>query len=412
MAYATRVLCYWVVLCVGCVLPEVKLSGARDAAVPTATKFNATPAIGSGTHASSTAAVEPTAASPSEDVGPPTAKGGSSSIDAGPPAVASSSMDSSVAALASDAAQQACATPCGTECPDLMSDARHCGSCDIACARTCLGGECQPRPIQLVAWTGSIDRLVLGKDALYWSDHDTRAVMKAALADGSVKTLVVTDTSNLVYGVDAHDVYYLASDGVRSVPIDGGEPKLVVQPDAGLPTGFSMDSQWLYLSSPNIYRAPHGSSAFTLMLSDQKAFVIEAYEGAVYYQHLDNSVWKITAPGGTPIQLQAPPPSILSHTVDSHYLYLLFDLKIVRKVDVNTGVWSDLAQTHESQVPLVSDGTHLYWSRPQFGVQRIPIEGGDVVTMATGHQTPFALAVDESNVYWNNSDGGIMKTPK
>lgn len=415
--WITRCGAVGLIVCAACILPEVKSTGTRDAGArdATAANPNATPATGSVTHVSSTSggrtALEPAAAGASEQMVPPAAMGGSSGIAAGTPAVASS-MDSSVpeAGPATDSTQQACATPCGTECPDLMSDARHCGSCDVACARTCLGGECQPHPIQVVPpGTLNYSRFVVSKDALYWTDTQSRAVKKAALADGVVKTLAINDiaTSDVI-GVDAHDVYYYAG-GLRSVPIEGGEPKQFAQPNSR-PVSYSMDSKWIYADYPDIYRAPHGSSDFTLMLADSNVGIYAAYEGTVYF-HRGYDAWKISEPGDTPIQLQTSLPSVLSQTVDSHYLYLFFDTGVVRKADVNSGVWSDLVNTHEHQPQLVSDGNYLYWPRTRLGVQRIPIEGGDVVTMATG-QAPVCLDVDDTSVYWLNQDGAVMKTPK
>jgi sugar lactone lactonase YvrE len=266
--------------------------------------------------------------------------------------------------------------------------------------------------------------------------------------------------------VDKKYVYFITTNSVDSVPLDGGS---VLELGTGLPSlnYLAVDSKYVYLSvEPNtppnyegpILRVPlTGGTATTLAANRVGPNGIAVSGGIVYWAQqgdggANGAIVSIPSTGGTAKVVGGPQFGPEQLALDSENAYFSnFDwggTTVVQAplaggapitlatVNSPLGIAQDTSNVYFAdiadgggvyQVPkgggggvmelapspfavfLASDGKSLYWTDASQGtLNKVPVGGGTTTTLLSGLGSPVGIAIDETSVYCNETDGGLI----
>jgi Domain of unknown function (DUF5050) len=308
-----------------------------------------------------------------------------------------------------------CGHSCGSACPDLTTDPKHCGQCDRACVGTCSNGMCEPQ--RLTATGPSPYALTRDADALYWTEITSGAVKKIALTGGTATTLATIKTAaELVVG--DRGVYVNGELGLFSLPLEGGAATMLLANSVEQGSYLAIDGSWLYTANPSVTKLAVTGGTPVVLATQQFARSLVFSAGYLYWTAYNGSVTKISANGGTPTTLHSgAEDSVNAIAVDATYVYWYDEPRsAIVHVPVAGGSVSDFA-TNTTCNSLVSDGKDVYWADAgNPGSVFKQSVTGTTATAVASNRLPYQLTQDAENLYWLESngtaDGVVMKLPK
>jgi hypothetical protein len=204
---------------------------------------------------------------------------------------------------------------------------------------------------------------VASATSLYWSDGTEGNIWQMGFDGSNGRVLASGETQPGALAVDTKYVYWMAQQGIRRMPLDGGPVTTLGTPPSGPPLvglAIAVDSTGVY-SNPVIV---------PLCVP-----------------------WRTSLSGGASQPIAQPQVSCVPTPLGGR------------------GVGTDGSNVYWT-IPLISD--------PQSGgaVFRAPVSGGGPTTIASDQGFPWAVALDSRFVYWTNHGGinggagQVMMAPK
>jgi hypothetical protein len=327
----------------------------------------------------------------------------------------------------------------GTECVNLQTDPRNCGTC----GHDCLGGTCEAgacRPVVLA--TGqSPGTLVVDDTHVYWTVYGNGAQNAGAIRSipkaGGVISIVASDlTAPLVLAASDTDLYWTTgpSGNVQTIPKAGGNLRNVATA-LNAPFGVAYGDETLFVTSSNaaaVYSVPISGGTVTTRAITQPTALAVAVDGDwvywtnAYFGSTNATVMRQAIDG-----LSAPEVFAASQTrpsalaFDDTYVYWTAwngnGADVIRRcpktgcVGEPTVVIGGLQLAGGTNATCITvDDTHVYWTNAGTGaVQRVPKGGGTPTILATNQAGVNCVQDDETAIYWTTfSGGGIVRLAK
>ncbi len=323
---------------------------------------------------------------------------------------------------------------------NLSNDNANCGGCNIVCNTTCAAGVCPLIAADAGAPPKVADFACLAIDSknVYWSTG------LAANAGGSVYSVPINGGNpNLVIGGQDHP-HAIASDGtnvfygnagtgnntggIYKVAIGGGQPTLIANNQAS-PYDLVLDATTVYWTnigdgtiwssdknSPNPQKIGGGGGlghASRLQVDSQNVYWTDTAASAVN---------RMPLAGGNTITMSAAnsAPGARAIAIDSTNAYVASNIQTVGgilKLPLNASSASpqQLIMNQTFLGGIATNGTQLYWANlvGNGTINRASVTGQGSTALATGQSFPNCIALDAQSVYWINLGGGtISKTAK
>jgi hypothetical protein len=330
------------------------------------------------------------------------------------------------------AGDTACTAP-NSGCFNLQNDVNNCGACGNACGA---GNACSVGHCTNVLMTGSpvqMQALGLALDAshAYFQNVFDYQLYSVPLTGGAPKALltkVVNGNGNFQTVVGGNLYWTQYFQGVFAVPVAGGSAVTISSSEA-YPNTITNDGTNVFFANT--------SSAFSIRevttATDTVTtvpIVVDAGLGltgikpmAVDASHL---YWGDTIGAGTSDVYQANKDgsnvillasglagSVNGLTIDANNVYFTVapGPNGVYQVPIGGGTLTTLASAESSPIPVVTDGTNVFWMNSGGVVRRTPVGGGplttlsrcaDIGSVASCSGQYVSMAIDSTYVYWTD----------
>jgi hypothetical protein len=274
----------------------------------------------------------------------------------------------------------ACSNRCAGECRSLKGDAQHCGRCDHACrTQACFDGLCMPEPLATLQFGAQSTRV----DAThayfidYGGSNKPAAIMRMPLSGGPTQILA-NNLQDPQLAIDASAIYFseLARSTIKSIPLAGGEPTLLVDGVTRC-SWLQTDETWLYWVN--------GVGTET------------------------SAVMRVAKSGGMPMTVVSAPNifQLLLAGDALFYMHWAADGTLARAP--KAGGSSETVALLDTLDTMVAHAGHVYFAGIPRGetflkISRVPVAGGSVahiVDTRVERNTPsHGLAVDDRGVFY------------
>jgi hypothetical protein len=357
--------------------------------------------------------------------------------------------DAGLGTACDDSTQLACAGGC----VDPMTDKGNCGACGVACAGSCVAGECLVT-IEEGSSKTPFQGLVVDATNAYFVNGGN--LVKMPLGGGSMVTLA-TDIGVLgQMAVDSTNLYWTTQDSptgaspsggppigtVNKVPIAGGPPVVLAsgQDDS---FGIAVDATTVYWTNQSretiqstaagsVMEIPINATASdspTVLAANVAgpAFIAVDANGIYWNAQIvynattpcENCIVSMPLAGGTPTSFCNGVIGISAMVIDSQNLYVASQSTTVTESQVtqiplpsSPSSNRSVALGQDSRInALAVSGTSVYWTtigdlRTIGSIAKVPIGGGTASQLTRPVQTfePAGLAVNANAIYWTGCD--------
>lgn len=294
---------------------------------------------------------------------------------------------------------------------DTANDSRHCGRC----GHDCLGGECADaicQPLALVDERDLGDLAVVG-GFVYFTSLFNSPIRRVPVRGGEI-TAVAGTTPGWMLRVDDGTLYWTTPTEVYAASVDGSQPaRLVaenVAPSIDMAVGGGM-VYWMDFDEATITfsmkRTPALGGTIEVLNppgpgDEPWSVAADASRG---YWGVPNAIMAIAHGGQTPAELTTVVGIPLALEESAGSLYWL-DNGVYRLPAGGAPV--SLANA-DFDGAVAIDTDHVYFTKNNGTLNKVPILGGDVEVLATGQEFDFSfgahVAVDAEAVYWITSEG-------
>jgi len=316
---------------------------------------------------------------------------------------------------------------CDNACVNEQLDVGNCGGCGIACAESCISGECQ------VTLSSSESATALAVDAtnLYWI-NSSGSVVKAGISGGSPVTLIASQDGPQGIALDAANVYWTTSDGnLVSIPKSGGSLITIASGQSGI-LGLAVQGANAYWGASDgtsyailtARTASAGAGAPPTEVSSQLGGaqpVAIAVDASNVYWTTKSGLF--SAPLGGPPDGGSAPQSlggvggngVSALAIDTSTAYwgsFASGSGTVQKVALAGGGTTQLASGQFGPNGIATDGANVYWTTQAGLVLKLPVAGGTPTTLASVSNGGTGIVVDATTVYWASGNTVQKITPK
>ncbi len=343
----------------------------------------------------------------------------------------------------------ACTAPTNG-CFNLQNDVDNCGACGNACGA---GNACSVGRCATVLMTGSpvqMQALGLALDAshAYFQNEQDYQLYSVPLSGGAPKPLltkVVNGNGNFQTVVGGNLYWTQFFQGVFSVPVAGGSAVTISSSEAYPNTITNDGTNVFFANTASSYSIREVATATDTVTT--VPIVVDAGLGlngiqpmAVDANHIywgdtigagTSDVYQVNKDGSNVVILASGMAgSVNGLTVDAHNVYFTVapGPNGVYQVPIGGGTLTTLASGEATPIPVVTDGTNVYWMNGGGIVRRTPVGGGPLTTLARCQDINsvapcsgqfVSMAIDSSYVYWTDEsevlpggNGTLFKTLK